>query len=182
LSSLGLNELNKATGVPGLNRNDAYAKQLYVPPLDQQRRIAAILDQADDLRRKRQQASKKLHHLQKSIFFELFGDPTLNPAKHPLKELKSLGRVVTGSTPSSSKEGMFGGPVPFVTPGDLETDAPVKRSLTHEGARQSRTVRAGSALVCCIGATIGKMGMAAGETAFNQQINAVEWSDEIDAK
>jgi type I restriction enzyme S subunit len=69
LTSIGLESLNKATGVPGLNRNDAYAKFLRVPPLDEQRRIAAILDQADDLRRKRREALGRLQEL-KTIYFE----------------------------------------------------------------------------------------------------------------
>lgn len=43
LSSLGLPELNKASGVPGLNRNDAYKLLLPFPPLSEQRRIARVL-------------------------------------------------------------------------------------------------------------------------------------------
>jgi type I restriction enzyme S subunit len=74
---------------------------------------------------------------------------------------------------------MFDGPLPFVTPGDLESHAPVKRSVTEAGALESVTVRPGATLVCCIGATIGKIGMAAVRSAFNQQINAVEWDEAI---
>lgn len=48
------------------------------------------------------------------------------------------------------------------------------------GAQESGTVRKGATLVCCIGATIGKMGTARERSAFNQQINAVEWSQEVD--
>ena len=55
----------------------------------------------------------------------------------------------------------------------------LKRFLSKEGAAKSVVVKKGSALVCCIGATIGKMDKAKTESAFNQQLNAVEWSDEI---
>lgn len=41
-------------------------------------------------------------------------------------------------------------------------------------------MRAGSTLVCCIGATIGKTDRAWKRSAFNQQINAIEWGEEID--
>lgn len=41
-------------------------------------------------------------------------------------------------------------------------------------------LRTGAALVCCIGATIGKMGKSTQRSAFNQQINAVEWAGGID--
>ena len=50
-----------------------------VPPLDEQRRIAAILDKADALRRKRKRALDLLGSLTQSIFLEMFGDPENNP-------------------------------------------------------------------------------------------------------
>ena len=79
LSSLRLSELNKAAAVPGLNRGDAYEKRLFVPRLDEQRRIAAILDKADALRQKRKRAITLLDSLTQSIFLEMFGDPKHNP-------------------------------------------------------------------------------------------------------
>ena len=46
-----------------------------LPPLDEQRRITAILDQADALRRKRKRALDLLDSLTQSIFLEMFGEP-----------------------------------------------------------------------------------------------------------
>ena len=42
-----LSKLNRATGVPGLNRDDVYALKRYIPPLPEQRAIAAVLDAID---------------------------------------------------------------------------------------------------------------------------------------
>lgn len=147
------------------------------PAIREQKRIAAILDQADSLRRLRQRAIDRLNTLEQSIYSEMFSD-TKNKS-WPMMRLSRLGRVVTGATPPSDQKDLFCGEVPFITPGDLQTDALPKRYLSEEGARRSRTVRLGSAMVCCIGATIGKMDKARKLSAFNQQINAVEWSETI---
>jgi len=78
LASLGLNKLNKAAAVPGLNREDAYRQRLLLPPLPEQRRIAEILDKADELRTKRRAALAQLDTLTQSIFLGMFGDPAVN--------------------------------------------------------------------------------------------------------
>lgn len=61
-----------------------------LPPLPEQRRIAAILDKADAIRRKREEGVKLTEELLRSTFLEMFGDP----AKQSLWEEKSLGEVV----------------------------------------------------------------------------------------
>lgn len=76
LGGLGLKKLNKSAAVPGLNRDDAYRQSLLLPPIEEQRRIAAILDRADALRAKRRQVLAQLDLLQQSIFVRLFGEPS----------------------------------------------------------------------------------------------------------
>ncbi|MCF5439869.1 hypothetical protein GIV92_25895, partial [Pseudomonas syringae] len=56
-----------------------------LPPLPEQRRIAAILDKADALRAKRREAIAKLDQLLQSVFLEMFGDPVTNPKGWPMK-------------------------------------------------------------------------------------------------
>ena len=155
--------------------------QIPLPPLPEQRRIAEIMDKADALRAKRRGALAYLDTLTQSIFLDMFGDPATNPKEWPVAALRNLGRVTTGRTPPSAKEGMFDGAIPFITPGDLESDQPVKRTVTDAGADASRTVDAGATLVCCIG-TIGKIGKSTVRSAFNQQINAVEWGERMHAE
>ncbi len=164
----------QTTNISNLDIQRCKDLEIPLPPLPEQRRIAAILDQADALRAKRREALAQLDGLEQSIFIAMFGDPRKQPGRWPTASLKALGRVTTGRTPPSSKEGMFGGSVPFITPGDLDSEDFVKRTLTDEGAAEVNVVRPGAALVCCIG-TIGKLGIAKVRSAFNQQINAVEW-------
>ena len=156
--------------------------QIPFPALGEQRRLAEILDTAQALRAKRRAALAQLDTLTQSIFLDMFGAPATNPKGWPAEALRSLGRVTTGSTPSSAKEGMFDGAIPFITPGDLESDQPIKRTVTDAGAEASRTVDVGATLVCCIGATIGKIGKSTVRSAFNQQINAVEWGERMHAE
>ncbi|MBD1848410.1 restriction endonuclease subunit S [Cyanobacteria bacterium FACHB-63] len=60
------------------------------PPIDEQRRIAAILDRADAVRRKRQEAIVLTEELLRSAFLEIFGDPIKNPKGWETQQLKSL--------------------------------------------------------------------------------------------
>jgi len=169
----------KGAGYPAVSDAIIGGHQLPLPTLSEQHRIVEILDQADTLRQQRRQADALSQKILPALFQKMFGDPVSNTRNWQMESLATLGRVVTGSTPPSKQEGMFDGPIPFVTPADLkETWIEHARSVTDEGASKSRTVREGSALVCCIGATIGKMGKASKLSAFNQQINAVEWYDE----
>lgn len=55
-----------------------------IPPLPEQRRIAAILEQADAIRAKRREALGQLDSLTQSIFVEMFGDPVANDRAWPL--------------------------------------------------------------------------------------------------
>jgi type I restriction enzyme S subunit len=159
-----------------LTKANASRIKIPLPPLAEQKRIAELLDTADRIIRLREQAIAKLDELAQSVFVDMFGNN-----KFPSKSLKQLGKVKTGGTPPSSKAGMFGLSIPFITPGDLENKAKPKRFLSEEGATESVVVKKGSALVCCIGATIGKMSKAKTDCAFNQQLNAVEWGEEINA-
>lgn len=72
LKSLRLESMNKSAAVPGLNRDDVYRLEVNLPPLSEQRRIAAILDHADALRAKRRQVLAHLGALTQSIFNDMF--------------------------------------------------------------------------------------------------------------
>lgn len=89
--------------------------------------------------------------------------------------LKELGRIHTGSTPKTNDESLFGGDVPFVTPGDLDAVSSIQstpRTLTDAGVKTAELLPAESVLVCCIG-SLGKIGFAGRPVVTNQQINAV---------
>ncbi|EAN5608562.1 restriction endonuclease subunit S, partial [Salmonella enterica] len=53
--------------------------EIPLPPLEEQKRIAAILDKADGVRQKREQAIKLADDFLRATFLEMFGDPVGNP-------------------------------------------------------------------------------------------------------
>lgn len=64
--------------------------ELPLPPLSEQRRIAAILDKADELRANRRAALSKLDSLTQSIFLDMFGDPAKVLTQWPVRKLGNL--------------------------------------------------------------------------------------------
>ena len=83
--------VKKATGASYPAVSDKIIKDSLIPlpSLSEQKRIAGILDQADGLRRKRQQALALTDQFLRSTFLDLFGDPVTNPKRWPVVPLES---------------------------------------------------------------------------------------------
>ncbi len=79
----------KATGAsyPAVSDRIIKESKIPLPPLPEQRRIAAILDKADALREKRRQSIAKLDALLQSVFIDMFGDPVTNPMGWPMSSI-----------------------------------------------------------------------------------------------
>ena len=81
--------------------------QVPLPTMEEQRRIAAILDKADALRQKRGLALQKLDSLTQSIFLDMFGDPVGNPRGWEVSKLEQITYKITDGehlNPLSQKE------------------------------------------------------------------------------
>jgi type I restriction enzyme S subunit len=77
-----------------------------LPPLDQQKKIAAILDAADTYRQKTKALITKYDALSQSLFLDMFGDPVTNPKGWGKVELKTLCDFKkTGVKPEDIKNG-----------------------------------------------------------------------------
>ena len=99
--------------------------QIPLPPLDEQKRIAEILDKADALRAKRRAALAQLDTLTQSIFLDMFGDPATNPKRWPVVLLReSSARIQIGPFGSllHQKDYVEGG-IPLVNPKHIQQGA-----------------------------------------------------------
>src|SRR5690606_31939686 len=86
----------QTTGIATINKTQLRGFPVPLPPLPEQKRIAAILDKADAIRRKRQEAIRLTEELLRSAFLEMFGDPVTNPKGWEVRELESLADIGSG--------------------------------------------------------------------------------------
>jgi type I restriction enzyme S subunit len=90
------------TGLRNLNK-DAYLSQLIpLPKLEEQKRIAAILDKADAIRRKRQEAIDTLQDLREASFLDCFGDPEKNQKNWTTRRIGDVAKLQGGYAFKSS--------------------------------------------------------------------------------
>lgn len=85
--------------------------EIPLPPLPEQKRIAAILDKADAIRRKRQQAIQLADDFLRAAFLDMFGDPVTNPKGWEVKPLGDVLKLSSGNG-LSAKEMDSSGPYP----------------------------------------------------------------------
>lgn len=81
---------NQTTNISNLDHRRVLQLPIPLPPLPEQKRIAAILDAADALRAKRRESLVQLDTLLQSTFIEMFGDPVMNPMGFPVRALSEF--------------------------------------------------------------------------------------------
>jgi len=109
--------------------------------------------------------------------------PAIKPNEAPLQlpqtwtwvRLGNLGITQTGTTPSKNRAEYFGSDYAFIKPADIKNDSIDydNEGLTELGIEKGRLIKANSALMVCIGGSIGKVGYVDRDCSCNQQINAI---------
>ncbi len=145
------------TAQGGVNASKLKALTVPLPPLPEQRRIAAILDKADALRAKRREAIAKLDQLLQSVFLDMFGDPVTNPKGWPQKKLIDFAdgrdRVNYGVVqPGDHSDGG----VSIVRVGDIEGGIVSRENLKQisveiEAAYARSRLKGNELLISCVG-------------------------------
>lgn len=92
-----LEEQGKGATVKGITLDVLKGLEIPLPPLPEQKRIAAILDKADAIRRKRQQAIQLADDFLRAVFLDMFGDPVTNPKGFRKGPITELADIITGN-------------------------------------------------------------------------------------
>jgi Restriction endonuclease S subunits len=166
--------INKA--VKGLTLNKALIsqKEIFLPNLAIQQEIASNLDSIADFLDLRRKQLNYLKELNKSLFTKIFGDPLLNDKKEwNFFKIKDIGKIISGSTPSTNIPEYWNGEYLWITPAELNDDSFIinstNRKLTYLGVKASSLIELpiGTVLLSSR-APIGKVAIV-GENMFCNQ-------------
>jgi len=113
--------MNTVAGVGGslVRARPAFVEKIQIPlpPLQEQKRIAAILDKADSVRRKRQKAISLADDFLRSVFLDMFGDPVTNPKEFKKGTIRDL--IESANYGSSGKASETEGKYPILRMGNI---------------------------------------------------------------
>lgn len=189
--------VSRATGAaqPDLSHGAFNSIQIYLPPIESQRKITDILNAYDILIENNKKQIKLLEEAAERLYREWFVDlhfPGYEnteiidgvPEGWKKQKISEFGEIITGKTPSTTKEQYYGGNIPFVKIPDMHNCVyPIvtESTLTTEGAntQKNKFIPKNGIMVSCI-ATVGLVNIAIEPCQTNQQINSIVLHDERD--
>ncbi len=108
------------TAQPQITRQGLAAISVPTPSLEEQQRIAEILDRADELRAKRRAALVQLDTLTQSTFLDLFGNAADNPRQFPVRRFADVcERIFKGAFDLKASAYCNDG-IPFIRIADIQ--------------------------------------------------------------
>lgn len=117
LKQRGFQDVISGSAQPQITGQGLNKVEVPLPPLEEQKRIAAILDKADVIRQKRQQAISLADDFLRSVFLDMFGDPFTNPKGFPQGTIRDL--VESANYGSSAKASEDTGDYPILRMGNI---------------------------------------------------------------
>lgn len=156
---------SRATGanLPRLSPRGLAGFPIPLPPLEEQRRIAGILDQADALRRLRSRAIEKLNTLSQAIFHEMFGDGLASNTTVRLGDVTS--KIGSGATPRGGDSAYKNEGIPLIRSMNVRDGAFSNKGLAFIDNEQASKldnviVEANDVLLNITGASVGRVCIA----------------------
>lgn len=163
------------------------SQKIILPPLPEQKRIVAILDEAfAGISQAVFNAEKNLTNARELFESYLNGVFTRKGEGWMEKRLSELSEVQSGGTPLKSKPEYWGGDIAWYSSGELNsmiTNVP-ERTITHDGLNNSnaKLFPKGSLLIGMYDTAALKMSILDRDAAFNQAISGMKPEEGIDLK
>ena len=169
-----INEIGRGVAQNNINMTILKNIEIPLPPLEEQEKIAMVLDKVSELIEKREQLAK-LDELIKSRFVEMFGDPVTNSLNMPLlslQELGKFGRGVSKHRPRNAPE-LLGGKYPLIQTGEIANAGlyinSFENTYSELGLKQSKIWQAGT-LCITIAANIAKTAILTFDACFPDSV------------
>ncbi len=165
----------QTTNISNLDVGRFQDLEIPLPPLPEQKRIAAILDKADAIRRKRQQAIQLADDFLRAVFLDMFGDPVTNPKGWDLLPFSAVGTLDRGKSRHRPRNdpALLGGAHPLIQTGEVANSRGYikEHSATYSdlGLAQSKKWDAGT-LCITIAANIAKTGILTFPACFPDSV------------
>lgn len=179
-----VDELNsKGTGstFKAINKKTLSETEIPLPPIDEQRKIAAILDKVSDLIAKRQQQLDKLDEMIKARFMEIFGDPETNTKNWRVLPMSKICSVGSSKRIYQSEQSSSG--VPFwrisdltslITTGTVTPELYIPEERYKELKTQGQVPAPGDILITSRG-TLGQCYIVKVNDRFYFQDGMISW-------
>ena len=170
--NLIIDQAHGGVGLKHITKGKLEAIEIPGCPLKEQKRIAAILDKADAIRRKRQQAIDLTDQLLRSVFLDMFGDPVTNPKGWVKERFDDLGVWASGGTPARKQKKYFMGDIDWYSAGELNTryvESSIEK-ITESAINESaaKIFKSGSILLGMYDTAAFKQSILKADSASNQ--------------
>jgi type I restriction enzyme S subunit len=179
-----IKNLGRGATFKEVSKTDIGKVKIPLPDIEVQKKIAFVLDKADEIIKLRQKSIEKLQELERSLFYEMFGDPSSSKTKTVRKKIEDIVNVSSGSTPNRKEVSYWdNGSINWVKTGEVvggeinETE----EKITEKALRETscKLLSKNTVLVAMYGQgkTRGRVGILGVESATNQACAALEFED-----
>ncbi len=183
-----VNTKKRRVAQTNINATELKQFKLPIPSLDVQKEIVSVISKAEHLRRIRQEANGNPDIINKSLFFEMFGNPYLNSKGFNEKRLRDVSVISMGGTPSTKKQEYWkNGTVNWMKSGDIKMDfiKTIPQKITELGLKKSnaKVYKKGDVVIALNGqgktrATTGILNI---ETTSNQSVASISPREELNS-
>lgn len=169
-----INSLGRGVAQNNINMSILRNLSVPLPPLEEQRYIAAVLDKVSALIALRRQQLDKLDELVKARFVEMFGDP-VKSTRWRMRKLSQMGELNRGVSKHRPRNdpALLGGRYPLIQTGDVANAglfiSSFSSTYSELGLKQSRMWQAGT-LCITIAANIAKTAILSFDACFPDSI------------